>query len=132
MSLCPILTSLHAKFDLCRAMLMLTFFFCGLWCCKSLRVVDDNKVKRVNQLLKKAQEGELCSILQREDLHDADDIFYLAESVFQDSKIDSVEVLKCFVETMRLCLADALGPDGETLLFPAVESGQLESVKHLA
>ena len=113
-------------------MLLLAFFFCGLWCCESLRVIDDGEVKRVFYLLEKAQRGELCSILEREGLRDAEDIFFLAQRVFQEPNIDSVEVLKCFEETMGLRLADALGPDEKTLLFPAVRYGQLESVKHLA
>lgn len=81
--------------------------------------------------LKKAQPGELCSIIQSEGRFDADDTYDLAEQVFKNRDIDSLEVLRCFNETMKLPLDDVRGPDGEPLLFPAVENGQLESVKHL-
>ena len=99
----------------------------------SLRVSqsDENKVDRVFQKLKEAQPSELCDIVQSEGTYSAKEKYYLVELVFKDPNIDSLEVLKCFVETMHLTLNDAFGEDDETLLFPAVQYKQLESVKHL-
>ena len=111
---------------------MLTFFLCSLWCCVSLRVSGPDVVEtRVLRKLQHAHRAEYCSIVQSEGPYDAEDKFYVAEALFHDHDIDNLEVLKCFVETMHLPLDDAFGPKGETLLFPAVEYGQLESVKHL-
>ena len=112
---------------------MLISFLWSLWSCVSLRVSqpDYGKVDRVFQKLKEAQPGELCDIVQSEGPYNADDKHYVADAVFKDHDIDSLEVLKCFAETMHLTLDDAVGPDDETLLFPAVQYKQLESVKHL-
>lgn len=113
---------------------MLTVLFCGLWCCLSLRVSQpgDDKANSVYGILKNARRGEYCSRMQSVgNYYDGDEKFDIAEEVFQDHANDSLEVLKCFVDTMNLTLDDAFGEYGETLLFPAVESGQLESVKHL-
>ena len=115
---------------------MLISFLCSLWCCMSLRVsfpfpgesIEDQVIGR----LKDARRAEYCSIVQSEGRYNAQDKFYVAERVFKDlDDIDSLEVLKCFVETMNLTLDDAFGAEGETLLFPAVKFQQLESVKHL-
>ena len=99
----------------------------------SLRVSqpDYDKADQVFQKLKKAHPGEYCSIVQSEGTYNAEEKYDLAELVFQDPNIDSLEVLKCFVETMHLTLNDAFGEDDGTLLFPAVEYKQPESVKHL-
>ena len=92
---------------------------------------DEDKVGRVFQKLKEAQPGEYCSIVQSKGTYDAEEKYYVAELVFKDPDIDSLEVLKCFVETMNLTLDDAVGPEDETLLFPAVKYKQLESLKYL-
>ena len=102
----------------------------------SLRVSNPNDHIETQVLgkLKIAQRSDYCSILQSQGTYTAEDIYYVSELVFQNSDIDSLEVLKCFVETlktMNLTLNDASGEEGETLLFPAVRHGQLESVKHL-
>lgn len=115
---------------------MLISFLCSMWCCVSLRVSqpDDDKVKRVFEKLQseEAQPGELCHIVKSEgEYYNGDDKYDLAEEVFKDEAIDSLEVLKCFVETMKLTLNDAFGEDGETLLFPAVKYGHPESAKYL-
>jgi len=79
-----------------------------------------------------APPGAYCSIVMSESpYYDADDKYYVAKSAFKDPNIDGLEVLKCFVETMHLTLDDAFGPDGETLLFPAVQFGHSELVKYL-
>lgn len=94
---------------------------------------DYDKVNAVYGTLKNAPRGKYCSRMQPiGKYYNAEDKFDIAELVFKDPDIDSLEVLKCFVETMNLTLYDALGQGEETLLFPAVQYKQLESVKHLA
>lgn len=88
-------------------------------------------VDRVLRKLKQAQPGQLCDIVKSEGTYDEDDKYDIAEAVFKDHDIDSLEVLKCFAETMHLRLDDAFGYNGETLLFPAVLYEQLESVEYL-
>eukprot|EP00434_Breviolum_minutum_P039851 symbB.v1.2.035394.t1/scaffold4754.1/size35405/4 len=114
-------------------MVLLISFLWSLWSCVSLRVSqpDYDKADQVFQKLKKAHPGEYCSIVQSEGTYNAEEKYDLAELVFQDPNIDSLEVLKCFVETMHLTLNDAFGEDDGTLLFPAVEYKQPESVKYL-
>ena len=83
--------------------------------------------------LKNAHRAEYCSLVQSEGPYDDEDIFFVAQVIFKSlDDIDSLEVLKCFVETMNLTLDEAFGEDDETLLFPAVKFGRPKSVKHLA
>ena len=85
------------------------------------------------QKLKKAHRAEYCSLVQSEGPYDDEDTFFVAEVIFKDlDDIDSLEVLKCFVETMNLTLDDVFSEEsGKSLLFPAVQYKRVESVKHL-
>jgi len=112
--------------------IILISFLCNLWCCLSLRADGPQIETGVLSKLRMAPPGAYCSIVMSESpYYDADDKYYVAKSAFKDPNIDGLEVLKCFVETMHLTLDDAFGPDGETLLFPAVQFGHSELVKHL-